>query len=122
MVDTSAEVAVLLALLRAYTYAYDSESGLQAGIAAMLEREGVGYAREVVLGPRARIDFLLGDIGVEIKTQGSPSSVTAQLFRYAESPRVAALVLVTDRHQLVVQPPTLLGKPLRVVSLLGGLR
>jgi hypothetical protein len=87
----------------------------------MLEREGIQFNREYPLTAKDRVDFLVEPgVGLEVKTQGSPTEVSAQLLRYAKW--VNSLILVTDRIQLIRQPKEIGGKPLTVVPLLGGVR
>ncbi len=74
--------------------------------------------REVVLGDKDRIDFLIGgDIGIEVKLQTSLAQMTRQLHRYAAHERIGALVLLTTSARLKLLPHTLNGKPIRVVYL-----
>jgi hypothetical protein len=104
-------------LLSGHRYTYSSELLLQAGIASVLVGARVPFIREAELPPK-RIDFLVGDIGVEVKIKGSNSDVLRQLHGYATFPQVKSLLLVTTlpRHEL---PATLLGKPCRVLRLGG---
>lgn len=119
---TLARVHELAAAIRCHRYRFSSEIGLQDGIALVLGDAAIAVQREVRLSFRDRIDFLAGDVGIEVKVKGSFSSVVAQLLRYTTHDRVAALILVTDRTQLSGMPAILGGKPLAVVNLLGGLR
>jgi hypothetical protein len=99
-------------------YRFTSEDELQRGIDLALIRHGIVADREVRLAPGDIIDFLAGDVGVEVKVDGSPQSIARQLMRYAGSPRVASLVLVTRKAQHANRfPPSIGGKPLRIVSL-----
>lgn len=110
-------------LLRSYRIPFGVEAATQDAIARLFDEHGVGYVREFDLGPtHGRIDFYLPDerIGLEVKTQGSPSAVAEQLMRYATAPEVDRLVLVTGRVRLGQLPPILNGKPLDVVSLWRG--
>jgi hypothetical protein len=109
-----------------------------AGGRARVERRGrhsrsrwsapTGIDREILLAERKlrqrgkdRIDFLIGgEVGAEVKIDGSLTEVTTQLHRYAQSDRVKALVLISSRMRLDNMPSTLNGKPLRVVTLAGG--
>jgi hypothetical protein len=118
-VELARQMDVLVAALRTRRYRYANEDDLQLGITQVLTLERVPFVREVRLAPREKIDFMVGRIGVEVKIKGSFSSVARQLLRYA--PHVDALVLVTGRSQLDRMPPTLGGKPVRVVALLGGI-
>lgn len=108
-------LSAVCACLRKYRYDASSEVAFQTGVSRALELGRFIFAREVRLGPRDRIDFLVdGGVGLELKINGAPSEVTRQLSRYAESEQIAALVLVTTRALHRMQPGTLLGKPLHV--------
>ncbi len=111
----------LATLLRGHRYRYGRETELHAALAEALRRAGHAFEREVRLTAQDRIDFLVGDLGVEVKIKGGPSDVAGQLNRYAAHGRVAGLLLVTDRLQLARLAP-LQAKPFLVVTLLGGLR
>jgi len=69
------------------------------------------------------VDFALADedgtIGLEVKIGGAVMSVLRQLARYAESPKLSSLMLVTTRPQHKIMPCHLQGKPLLVVMLDG---
>lgn len=112
---TALEIAVLL---RGYSFNFESESELQAGIAAALAGAGLEAHAEVDLGNGVdRIDFLVGTVGIEVKTQGTLSALTRQLHRYALRPGIDELLVVTSRSRLANLPATLNGKPLVVVTL-----
>jgi hypothetical protein len=64
--------------------------------------------------PDSRIDFLVGRVGLELKTEGSVHEVMRQLRRYAESTRVDELVLLTSKVRLCGMPRTLGSKPVHV--------
>ena len=64
---------------------------------------------------------MAGDLGIEVKVAGSLSSVTRQLFRYAESDLIGSLLLITNRIALHSRLPAEMNhKPLRVLQLLSG--
>lgn len=116
---TADEVVELLGRFR---FRHTSEEDLQRAIAQVLERSGVPFRREVKLGPRDRIDFLLdGGVGIEVKVKGSATQAARQLQRYAKSDQVTELVLVTSRSQVGRQLDEYLGKRVRVHFILGGL-
>jgi len=115
-------LAAITRAIRAHRFRYDAEAELQTGIAQVLTAASIAFEREVTIGRGDRIDFLAGGVGIEVKRAGGLSAVTRQLHRYAQAPTITALVLVTDRMQLARLPETLAGKPIEVVSLLGGLR
>ncbi|HMI94453.1 MAG TPA: hypothetical protein VK509_23935 [Polyangiales bacterium] len=105
----------VLRCLTAHRFDSSTEERLQAGIAQALAAEGLQLEREVVLAPGSRIDFLSADgIGIEVKIEGTETSVLRQLMRYAEIDRVRELVLFTTRSKHLAMPATLRGKPLAV--------
>lgn len=100
-------------------YGYVNEDELQAGLAQALVAAGHDVTREVRLSGRDRVDLLVDRTAVEVKIAGTPERVLAQLARYAECEWIDDLVLVTTRARHRNLPPTVGGKPLRVV-VLGG--
>lgn len=90
--------------IRTQAAIYDA---LKAKFGALVEREATA--------PGGRIDFLVADIGCEIKLKGAPSAIIRQCTRYLDSHRMAGLILVTAKA--VALPPMLRGKPCRVVNL-----
>jgi hypothetical protein len=111
----------------AHLYRYPDEISLQESLATVLVDAGLSVAREVPLDRRNRIDFLvqrptgkIERVGVEVKTGGSVADVRRQLTRYARSPEIDGLVLVTNRVRHRELPPAIEGKPIRVVTVLEG--
>ena len=98
-----------------------TEDDVQRRIASALQVQGVDHLREHRLDKASRIDFMVGTIGVEVKTGGGISAVIRQLHRYAEFDTVSELVLVTTRTALARVPTELNGKRVRVALLLGGI-
>lgn len=112
---TSERLVALASLLRGYRFVITSEAELQAALARLLSDAGERFQREVVIGPRDRIDFLLDDgVGLEVKVDGSLAAVTRQVHRYAQSAVVAGVLLVTTRHRHDHLPLSFSGKPVRV--------
>lgn len=108
----------IAAMLRAPRFRYSSEADLQEAIATLFTNGAVAHEREAILTKGERIDFLLGDVGVEVKIAGSPAEIFRQLLRYAELPQIASLIVVTDKTRIVRGLPShVLGKPLAIVSL-----
>lgn len=117
--DERVEAETVAGVVRKYRFGFVAEDQLQLGLAAAFEAEGLEAEREVRLSPRDRIDFLIGGVGVEVKVDGSAAQVERQLARYAQSPRVHSLVLVTNcvRHGNVARE--LNGKPVTVLANFG---
>ena len=110
-------------LLRGHDYRYSNEIEFHAGIEKVLTDAGYTAQREVRLGPPDRIDFLMHwGLGIEVKIAGQPGDVWRQLERYAASPRVSSLLLVTTRVRHVRGlPASVGGKPLGALLIRGGL-
>ena len=113
-----ARAAQIREVLAGYRFRFASERDLQDGIARVLAGAGLAHRREAPLGEAGTIDFLVGDVGVEVKIKGALAQVTRQLHRYAEEPAVRELLLVTGSAQLDRLPRALCGKPLDVLHLL----
>ena len=93
-----------------------TEEELHALAAQAFAAAGISAQHEARLGPRCRIDFLCGNIGVEIKkSRPERGKLLAQLTRYADCEQVAALVVVAPRG--VNLPKTIGGKPAAMLAL-----
>ncbi len=89
---------------------------MHARIAAGLQSAGIPCVHEAVLAPRCRIDFLVGDVGIEVKC-GKPARrvLLHQLARYAASDRIRALIVVVERSANL--PASVGGKPCQFLSM-----
>ena len=91
-------IANLVELLRSHRFRFSSEEELQSMVERVLKEAEIPHQREWDLGAAGRIDFLVeGDIGLEIKTKGSPTQVAAQVLRYCERDEIDCVVLLTAR-------------------------
>lgn len=89
----------VLEVLRGARVDLSGEKAAQADVAAALARAmpRILVEREVRLSERDVIDVLVGGcVGVEVKLRAQKAAVWRQLRRYAASPRLTALVLVTN--------------------------
>ena len=93
------------------------EYDLHGLVAEALQRADIEFRHEASLAPRCRIDFLCDSVGVEIK-RGRPDrqAVEKQLRRYADTGRLTALILVSEKS-LPALPGFLSGIPVYSVSL-----
>lgn len=105
----------ITAILRSQTFPVATEERLQFEIAAELAKAGVPFEREYRLGPRDRIDFMCGGVGIEAKTRNPRRNTFKQLKRYAEGDEIEALILITGTFMGL--PEEINGKPLYMVSL-----
>ena len=109
-------------LMHATRFRYVDERELQDQIENdVLRPHGIAYAREVILSPKDRIDFLCGSVGIEVKIAGSIQAVQRQLWRYAAQDRITNLILVTTRAKHKDIPSEILGKRVRTVHLLNSI-
>lgn len=109
----------LIDLIQSFQIPFGSEQQMQDTIERILKAESIKFSREHVFSPRDRIDFLVGRIGLECKTAGSPSKVLGQLLRYAERPEIDGLLLVTSRHTHAFDVRELGNKPFRMIRVIG---
>ena len=85
MTETECVLAALCALRAPRT---TNEYDLHRLVAEALDAAGLTVLHEAPLGPRRRIDFLCGSVGVEVKRGWPPfARVLRQLQAYAASPR-----------------------------------
>ncbi len=92
------------------------ESDIHQMVEKQLQKARLPYVHEAKIGPGCRIDYLVGDVGIEIK-KGRPDAgrLKRQLARYAACEDVTALVVIAPRS--VALPQTVLNKPVRVIVL-----
>lgn len=96
--------------------AAQEEAALHEQVAHALEAAGFAAQHEARLAPRCRIDFMVGDVGIEIKkNRPVRSALLRQLTRYAQCPQVRALLVIAPRG--VDMPKTIEGKPVRMIAL-----
>lgn len=110
----------IITLIQSVQLGYSTEDQLQSDLHELFRRSGLDVVREFRINARDRVDFLVKskdcNVAVECKVKGSPSAVTSQLARYAESDLVNEIVLVTSRRMHLASEAfrerVILGKPL----------
>lgn len=107
---------VLSALRRIRMPRPQDEYDLHGLAAEALQEAGLDFRHEAPLAPRSRIDFLCGDVGIELK-RGRPEAgrVERQLRRYAATGKVSALILVSEKNTAL--PAKIENVPLYQISL-----
>ena len=92
------------------------EYDLHGLTAEALQEADISFIHEAPLAPRCRVDFLCGDVGIEIK-RGRPDrdAVLRQLRRYADTGKVKALILLCEKS--VTLPVRMGNVPIYQVSL-----
>ena len=93
---TAQQVLTALAAIRAPQT--QDEYDLHGLVADALQRADIDFHHEAPLAPRCRIDFLCDTVGIEIK-RGRPdvTAVTRQLKRYADSGKLTAIILLSEK-------------------------
>jgi hypothetical protein len=94
------------------------EADVVGAICEALVSRRFGFIREAVIASGCRVDLLVsGGIAIEVK-KGKPNTrkVAAQIRRYAASPKVQSIILVSERG-LHAHLKEANGKPVRYVSL-----
>lgn len=114
--------------IRAYRLPIGQELELHRQLERVLSElvPGEPVEREVHIAGSERIDFYLPrvKVGIECKVKGDVDTVMRQLARYAASPKIDSLVLVTGRlrHMPVFGGMTEIGlKPFTAIALGGQL-
>ena len=105
----------LVRLIETHRFDLSDEKTTQAEIAQMLAAARLAYRREVNLGDGDIVDFMVGDIAVEVKIKGSRLAIFRQCERYCNRTAVAALVLATNVAMSL--PLHILGVRVHVASL-----
>lgn len=110
------EIQELCALMKRARLDLSDEKRTQNDLAELFSSQGVEFKREVRLGPGEIVDFMVADIAIEVKmNRARKKSIFRQLERYAKSPDVAVLVLVTNIGMGL--PEFIGGKPVYYISL-----
>ena len=107
---------ILSALSTLRVPAEPGEYDIHGQIASALSAAGLDFAHEYRLGPRCRVDFLVGRVGIEVK-KGRPAAAALhrQLARYLAFDALDAVVVITQKHTPL--PERIGGKPVIQISL-----
>lgn len=106
---------ILSALKSVRPSASCEEYDLHRMVARALEEAQIPFIHEARLEKGARIDFLAGNIGIEVKKQTGRSVLLKQIGRYLDSQSVSCLIVATRRG--VDLPAKVHGKPVYTVCL-----
>ncbi len=109
----------LVGLIQSVPLSLENEKIMQRELQSVLDSKFDGTVlSEFQLSKLDRVDFYLAPQGIAIECKrdrdASPRSIYRQLSRYAESPLVAGIVLVTWKSMAL--PETINKKPARVIQ------
>ncbi len=107
----------IITALQSFRYSYADEREFQDGIEKALQQSFIPYERECLLEENGVIDFLCGDVGVEVKIKGGVNEVRRQISRYAKNKRINGIIVATTRHAQLAISGNLNNKPVRSVFL-----
>ena len=90
-------IQTLIGLIRSARIDLSTEKRAQADVEQILTQAGIEFDREFPLTESDIIDFMVEDIGIELKLKGArKKEVYRQLCRYAGHPRVGGLLLASN--------------------------
>lgn len=92
-----------------------NEKLLQAELEEFFKANDIAYKREVILDKGNIIDFMLGNVGVEVKCKATPMAIYEQLKRYAELEQIHMLILISNKAMRL--PKTINNKPVYIITL-----
>jgi hypothetical protein len=115
------DISRIIAALRGHAYLYTDEHALHRAIDEALTEAEIPFAPEVNLSARDRIDYLAGDIGIEVKVKGNVDTLRRQLTRYALHPTIREFLVVTTVRAHRQLPEFILGRRVTVLVVGGGL-
>ena len=114
MTEKSKEI---FTLLYKHMFVISDEKAMQSEIEKIFTDAGVGFKREHYLDEdkKSIIDFLVGDIGVEVKVKCNKRAMYKQLLRYSTFDEVKEIILVTGTN--TGMPRELNGKPTYILNI-----
>lgn len=95
--------------LDGFPFSIHNEKLVQKEMSDIFNSHNIKHDREVMLKPHGTIDFMIGEIGLEVKVKGGVEAIFKQCKRYCEHEKVKCLVLVTAR--CMGFPKEINGKP-----------
>lgn len=107
--------AHIIELLTTHRLPLSDEKLLQEAIGDVFQAAALDFEREVHLGPRDIVDFMVEGIAVEVKIKGNRRDIYRQLERYCTYETVASIVLATNVPMAL--PVEICGKPTGIAAL-----
>ncbi len=101
--------------LSSQKFVLDNEKHIQSQIEKFLISADIKHNREFVLSKGNIIDFMVGDIGIEVKLKCSKRHIFRQCTRYMEHDAIKSLLLVSATFMGL--PEEINGKPIYILSL-----
>lgn len=93
-----------------------SEGEIHSLLSSCLDKNKISYIHEARLDEKSRIDFLIGDIGVEIKkSRPNKAALMKQLNKYSLSDKISGLIMLSEQN--IRLDESINSKPLISISL-----
>lgn len=109
------DIQELCRILSSQKFVLDNEKSVQLQIENVLIDRKIEYKREFSLNDADIIDFMIGDIGLEVKLKCPKRQIYRQCVRYAEHEEIKTLLLMSATAMGL--PTEILGKPVYALSL-----
>lgn len=105
----------IIALVHGLRVPLTNEKDTQAALEIVFKEAGYPVRREVHLNEHDIVDFMIGNIAIELKLKGQRTAIYSQLERYTQHKEVEQIILLTSRCMAL--PSHINGKPALVGSL-----
>jgi len=105
----------IIDLLTAHRLPLSDEKALQAAMVTVFETAKLVFQREVHLGPRDIVDFMIENVAIEVKIKGARRAIFRQVERYCGYDAVGSIVLATNVPMNL--PAQICGKPTSIAAL-----
>jgi hypothetical protein len=109
------EIEAIFDCLKYRRLSLTNEKKTQSEIAEAFDECGIPYEREFRLDNHNIIDFIVDDIGIEIKIKSPRMKLLRQVERYAEFDAISCIILAIN--VATGFPPEINGKPVFVLNL-----
>ncbi|MDY6073774.1 MAG: hypothetical protein SPI49_06785 [Eubacteriales bacterium] len=111
------EIKILINILEQIKVGFlPQETQIHSIIAESLVKNGIEFQHEYRLSSDSRIDFLSGNIGVEVKKSTvKDKELLKQLKKYSESDKISKIILVTTKSVNI--PSFINNKQIYIVNL-----
>lgn len=90
-------------ILKSYSFSFKDEYDLQDALEEIFITHNIEYEREKTLSKDSQIDFLLGNLGLEVKVKGSVDSVWKQTKKYLQYLDKILIVTSQSKHLQIAE-------------------
>lgn len=116
------KMIMLCEMIKSRHFRFTNEKYLQDGLELLFSDKNIEYWRELSLdkgrGNIGRIDFVIQNVGIEVKIDGTNSQLLRQIHKYLTTDTIDGLIVVTNLARLADLPAVINGKPVKVVHLI----